>query len=173
MLALMARCLCNSSDFNVGEICCLYRLWTCSISSSLALATKSTSRRVRSSSALCRALSSAISALSRLFSSSVETILSANSWRTMSAMRSRSSLRFSNNWTPAARFTKHLTTVLRLSYDNVKVTIDLRRTSNLQNILRRAQGFFKGTIHLQSCKIVWGSVRKLAYDIPKRNFSTF
>jgi len=32
---------------------------------------------------------------------------------------------------------------------------------------------FLGTIYLQSCKIVWDSVRKLAYDIPKRNFSTF
>ena len=31
-----------------------------------------------------------------------------------------------------ARFTKYLTTILRLSYDNAKVTIDLRRTSNLQ-----------------------------------------
>jgi len=31
---------------------------------------------------------------------------------------------------------------------------------------------FLGTIHLQSCKIVWDSVRKLAYDIPKRNFNT-
>jgi len=40
---------------------------------------------------------------------------------------------------PGTRFTKYLTTIL--SYDNAKVTIDLRRTSNLQNILRRAQGF--------------------------------
>jgi len=32
---------------------------------------------------------------------------------------------------------------------------------------------FLGVIHLQSCKIVWDSVRKLAYNIPKRNFSTF
>jgi len=40
-----------------------------------------------------------------------------------------------------ARFTKYLTTFLRLSYDNAKVTIYLRRTSNLQNIIRRAQGF--------------------------------
>jgi len=39
------------------------------------------------------------------------------------------------------RFTKYITTILRLCYDNAKVTIDLRRTSNLQNILRRAQGF--------------------------------
>ena len=29
---------------------------------------------------------------------------------------------------------------------------------------------FLGTIHLQSCKIVRDSVRKLAYGIPKRNF---
>jgi len=42
---------------------------------------------------------------------------------------------------PGARFTKYLATILRLSYDNAKVTIDLRRTSNLQNIQRRAQGF--------------------------------
>jgi len=31
--------------------------------------------------------------------------------------------------------------ILRQSYDNAKVTIDLRLTSNLQNILRRTQGF--------------------------------
>jgi len=42
---------------------------------------------------------------------------------------------------PGARFTKYLTTILRLAYDNAKVTIDLRRTSNLQNILWRAQGY--------------------------------
>jgi len=38
--------------------------------------------------------------------------------------------------TPGARFTKYLTTILRLSYDNAKVTINLRRTSNLQNIIQ-------------------------------------
>ena len=43
--------------------------------------------------------------------------------------------------TSAAWFTNYPTIMLRLSYDNVKVTIDLRRTSNLLNILRRAQGF--------------------------------
>jgi len=42
---------------------------------------------------------------------------------------------------PGARFTKYLTTILRLSYDNAKVTMDLLRMSNLQNNLRRAQGF--------------------------------
>jgi len=46
-----------------------------------------------------------------------------------------------NSLNRRARFTKYLTTILRLSYDNAKVTIDLRQTSNLQNILRRAQGF--------------------------------
>jgi len=35
-----------------------------------------------------------------------------------------------------APFTKYLTTILRLSYDNAKVTISLRRTSNLQNSLQ-------------------------------------
>jgi len=34
-------------------------------------------------------------------------------------------------------------TVLRLSYNNAKVAIDLRRTSNLLNILRRMQGFVR------------------------------
>ena len=33
--------------------------------------------------------------------------------------------------TPAARFTKYLTTILRLSYDNAKVTTDLRRMSTI------------------------------------------
>ena len=31
---------------------------------------------------------------------------------------------------PGARFIKYLMTISRLSYDNAKVTIDLRRTSN-------------------------------------------
>jgi len=63
-----------------------------------------------------------------------------------------------------ARFTKYLTTILWLPYDNAKITIDLRRASN-------SQGFL-GTIHLQDRKIVWDSVRKSAYDIPKRIHST-
>jgi len=60
-----------------------------------------------------------------------------------------------------------------ISYDNAKVTIDLRRTSNLQNILTKGARLFLGTIHLQSCKIARDSVHKLAYDVPKRNLSTF
>ena len=42
---------------------------------------------------------------------------------------------------PRARFAKYLMIILPLSYDNAKVTIDLRRTTNLQNISRRTQGF--------------------------------
>jgi len=42
---------------------------------------------------------------------------------------------------PGARFTKYLTTVLRLSYNSARVTIDLRWMSNLRNVLRRKQGF--------------------------------
>ena len=53
-----------------------------------------------------------------------------------------------------ARFTKYLTTILRLSYDNAKVTIDLRRTSNLQNVLRRTQGFSEARF---ACKVVGSS----------------
>jgi len=46
-----------------------------------------------------------------------------------------------NPYSPAAQFTKYPTTILRLSYDDAKFTIDLRQTANLQNILQRAQGF--------------------------------
>jgi len=70
-----------------------------------------------------------------------------------------------------ARFTRYLTS-RPLSYDNDKVTIDLRRTSNLQNISRRTQGFVRYyTTYLQDSKIVGDSVRTLAYDIPRRNLS--
>ena len=55
---------------------------------------------------------------------------------------------------PGARFTKYLTTILRLSYDNAKVTINLRRTTNLPNRLSNGERLFLGMIHLQNCKIV-------------------
>jgi len=74
---------------------------------------------------------------------------------------------------PGARFTKYLTTILRLSYDNTKVTIDFRRTSYLQKHPTKGARFLLGTIHLQTCKIVLDSVRKLAYDIPKKNLALF
>jgi len=44
-----------------------------------------------------------------------------------------------------AGFTKYLTTIVRISYHNAnaKVTTDLRRTPNIQYILRMAQGFLR------------------------------
>ena len=51
------------------------------------------------------------------------------------------SLSFYCSMKPEAQFAKYLTTILRLSYDSAKVTINLRWTSNLRNILQRAQGF--------------------------------
>ena len=40
-----------------------------------------------------------------------------------------------------SRLGPNLQNILRQSYDNANVTFDLRRTSNLQNILRREQGY--------------------------------
>ena len=59
-----------------------------------------------------------------------------------------------NHHRSGARFTKYLTTVLRLSYDNAIVTIDLRRTTNLPNRLTKGARLFLGMIHLQDYKIV-------------------
>ena len=59
--------------------------------------------------------------------------------------------RVQQRWAAGARLTKYLTTDLRLSYDDAKVTVDLRRTSKLPNILRRPQGM----IYLQNRKIVY------------------
>ena len=47
------------------------------------------------------------------------------------------------------------------------VTINLRRTSNLRNILQGMESFSWGRF---TCNIVGDSVRKIAYDIPERNF---
>ena len=55
---------------------------------------------------------------------------------------------------PVARFTKYFTTILRLSYDNAIVTIDLRRMTNLPNRLTKGARLFLGMIHLQNCKVV-------------------
>jgi len=51
---------------------------------------------------------------------------------------------------PGARFTKYLTTILRLSYDNAEVTI---------------RSTYDG-------RLIY-NVRKSAYDIPKINLSMF
>ena len=63
--------------------------------------------------------------------------------------------------------------ILRQSYNKAKVTINLRRTSNLQNHLIKNGKLFIGKIHVQNRHIVRDSVCKLAYNIPVRNFSTF
>ena len=77
--------------------------------------------------------------------------------------------RIQNNcYKPEARFTKYLKTILRLSYDNAKVTIDLRRTSNLQNISRERKAFLGYDF---TCSVVRSSetvfVNKLAIFVGK------
>jgi len=70
----------------------------------------------------------------------------------------------------------NLQNILRQSYDHLTIMPKLRSTYDGRLIYKtsyKGRKAFLGTIHLQSCKIVWDSVRKLAYDIPKRNFSTF
>ena len=51
---------------------------------------------------------------------------------------------------PGPRFTKYLTTILRLSYDNANVTIDLRL---IYKTSTKGTRIFLGTIHLQNCNI--------------------
>ena len=63
-------------------------------------------------------------------------------------------LQLPTDQTSGARFTKYLATILRLSYDNAKVTIDLQQTSKLQNILWRTQDFSRMQF---TCKIVRSS----------------
>jgi len=53
-----------------------------------------------------------------------------------------------HHYAAGARFTKYLTTVLRLSYDNAIVTIDWRRTTNLPNRLTKDARLFLGMIDL-------------------------
>jgi len=55
---------------------------------------------------------------------------------------------------PGTPFTKYLTTILRLSYDNAKVMIDLRRTSNLPKHLTKYAKVFFGTIHSRKREII-------------------
>ena len=42
-----------------------------------------------------------------------------------------------------ARFTKYLTTILRSSYDNAKVTIDLRQACNYKTTYKERTAFLK------------------------------
>ena len=65
-----------------------------------------------------------------------------------------------------------LQNIIRQSYDNPsydRLTMDVSFTKHLTKNAR----IFLSMIHLQNHKIVGDSVRILAYDIPKRNLSTF
>ena len=70
-----------------------------------------------------------------------------------------------------------LQNILRQSYDYLTIMPKLRSTCDGRLIYEKhptkGARLSLGTIHLQSCKIVRDSVRKLAYDISERNFSTF
>ena len=71
-----------------------------------------------------------------------------------------------------------LQNILRQSYDYLTIMPKLRSTYDRCLIHKTAyegrKAFLRytGTIHLQNRKIVCDSVRRLAYDIPKRNLST-
>ena len=72
----------------------------------------------------------------------------------------------------------NLQNILRQSYDYLTIMLKLRSTYDGRLIyeknLKRFHGkHFVGKIHVKNCNIVGDSVRKLAYDIPERNFSTF
>ena len=58
---------------------------------------------------------------------------------------------------PAARFTKYLKTILRLSYDNAEVTINLRSTYDGRLIYKTSYNerkLFIGKIQVQNRNIV-------------------
>ena len=69
-----------------------------------------------------------------------------------------------------ARFTQNM---LRQSYDSAKATIDLRRTSNLQNIVRSAPSFSWVRFTRKIVRRSETVFVLLACAIPKRSFSTF
>ena len=87
--------------------------------------------------------------------------------------------------TSEVRFIKYLTTVLQLPYNNGKVTTDLRRTSNSQNILRLSEdkltiNFWKSCHQQLNClKIISNQIKteELSFlllflcKIHKRNFN--
>jgi len=64
--------------------------------------------------------------------------------------------------------------ILQQSYDYLTIMPNLRSTYDGRLIYQTSyeeRKLFLGTIHLQNRKIVSDSVRKLPYDIPKRNLS--
>ena len=68
--------------------------------------------------------------------------------------------------TSGPRFTKYLTTILRLSYDSAKVALDL-----YDGGLIYRTSYEERRIFLQNRKIIGDSVCIFAYDIPKRNLN--
>ena len=79
----------------------------------------------------------------------------ARHWSTIQWWYLRSAIKWSDNKpSQSCSSEARLTYILRLSYHNAEVMIDLRWSSNLQNILRRAQGF--SNIQF-TCKIIRSS----------------
>ena len=69
-----------------------------------------------------------------------------------------------------------LQNILRQSYDYLTIMQKLRSTYDGHLIYKTSYNEWKvfiGKIHVQNRNIVGDSVRKLAYNIPERNFSTF
>ena len=69
-----------------------------------------------------------------------------------------------------------LQNILRQSYDYLSIMPKLRSAYDGRLIYRHLTmngKLFVGKTHVQNRNIVGDSVRKLAYDIPEKNFSTF
>ena len=64
-----------------------------------------------------------------------------------------------------------LQNISQQSYDKAKVTIDLGLMVWFTKNLAKDEMLFLGKIHLQNQKVIWGSVHKLASNIPTRNLS--
>ena len=60
--------------------------------------------------------------------------------------------------------------IYKISYDNLTIMPKLRSTYDQRAMNGK---LFIGKIYVQNHNIVGDGVRKLAYDIPERNFSTF
>jgi len=66
--------------------------------------------------------------------------------------------------------------IYKISYDNLTIMPKLRSTYDVRLIYKTSYSEWKdfiAKIHVQNRNIVGNRVRKLAYDIPDRNFSTF
>ena len=64
--------------------------------------------------------------------------------------------------------------IYKISYHYLTIMPKLQTTYGISLIYKtsyKGRNTFLGSIHLQNRKIVWDSVRKFAYNIPKRNLS--